>query len=146
MGGGNMSVDKFVEALGQNFQIQDITFTNEGAGAVSVFTVTGDVIVRIIPVITTTHTSAAAANIKLGVVGNTDAMIVDSLATGLVARGIWVDQTPTNEIESDERVRGYIITDGNDVILTLDAQVDTGVIRFYCFWTPLSSDGNVVNA
>jgi len=135
-----------VESLGRNKLIQDITFSNEGAGAVSVFTVTGDVLIRIIPVVTTTLTSAAAANIKLGAIGSTDAMIVDSLATNLVARGIWIDQTPDNEIEAVDRIRSYINVDGNDIILTLDAQIDTGVIRFYCFWSPLSSDGSVVNA
>jgi hypothetical protein len=140
-----MSVIKNVEALGKNFTIQDITFTND-TGTVNVFTVTGDVIVRIIPVITTDLTSAAGANIRLGVIGSTDAMIVDSTSTDLDARGIWVGQTPDNEIEPVERIRAYIITDGNDVVMTLDAQVDTGVIRFYCFWTPLSSDGLVVNA
>lgn len=133
-----------VEALGQNKLIQDITFANS-TGTVPVFTVTGDVIIRLIPVITTDVTSAASANVRLGVVGNTDAMIVDSLSTGLDARGIWVDQTPDNEIESDERIRGYIVTDGNDIVLTLSAQVDAGVIRFYCFWTPLSTDGMVVS-
>jgi hypothetical protein len=141
----NMSVIKQVEALGKNNLTQDITFSNS-TGTVNVFTVTGDVLIRIIPVITTDVTSAADANIRLGVVGNTDAMIVDSLSTNLDARGIWVDQTPDNEIESTERIRGYIVTDGNDVVMTLDAQVDTGVVRFYCFWTPLSSDGMVVNA
>lgn len=139
-----MSLIRQVEALGMHKLIQDITFSND-TGTVIVFTVTGDVIVRLIPVITTDVTSAAAANVRLGVVGNTDAMIVDSLSTGLDARGIWVDQTPDYEIEPVERNRGYIITDGNDVILTLDAQVDAGVIRFYCFWTPLSTDGKVVN-
>ena len=141
-----MSVIKYVEALGHNKLTQTITFSNEAAGAVSVFTVTGDVLIRIIPVITTDLTSAAGANIKLGVVGETDAMIVDSLATDLDARGIWVDQTPDHEIEPVERIRGYIVTNGNDVILTLDAQIDTGVIAFYCFWTALSTDGQVVNA
>lgn len=122
----------------------DITFTNEAAGQVTVFTVTGDVMISIIPVVTTTLTSAAAANISLGVVGDLDAMIVDSLATNLVARGIWVDQTPDNEIEPLDRVRSYIITDGNDVQVDLDAQIDTGAITFYAFWTKLSSTGNVV--
>lgn len=140
-----MSVIKQVEALGKNNLTQDITFANT-SGTVSVFTVTGDVLVSIVPVITTNVTSAAAADIRFGVVGNTDAMIVDSLATGMIARGIWVDQTPTNEIEAFEMIRRYIITDGNDVVLTLSAQVDAGVIRFYCFWTSLSSDGKVENA
>jgi len=140
-----MSVIKNVEALGKNFTMQDITFSND-IGTVTVFTVTGDVIVRILPIITTSVTSVAGANVRLGVVGNTDAMIVDSLATNLDARGIWVDQTPDNEIEPVERIRGYFITDGNDVVMTLDDQVDAGVIRFYCFWTPLSSGAIVTNA
>ena len=140
-----MSLIQDVEALGKNFLTQDITFSND-TGTVNVFTVTGDVLVRIIPVITTDVTSAATAVIRLGVVGNTNAMIVDSDAVDLDARSIWVDQTPRNKIEPEDRIRRYIITDGNDIIMTSDLQVDAGVIRFYCFWTGLSSDGLVVNA
>ena len=140
-----MSFIKHVEALGTNRLTQTITFSND-TGTVNVFTVTGDVLIRIIPVITTDLTSAAGANVRLGCVGDTDAFIVDSLATNLDARGIWVDQTPDNECEPTDRIRDYIITNGNDVILTLDAQVDTGVIVFYCFWSKLSSNGSVVNA
>lgn len=140
-----MSFIKHVEAQGTDRLIQNITFSND-TGTVNVFTVTGDVIVRIIPVITTDVTSAAGANIRFGHVGVTDAFIVDSLATDLDARGIWVDQTPTNECEPTDRVRDYIITDGNDIILTLDAQVDAGAIRFYCWWTKASTDGAVANA
>ena len=136
----------YVEPLSTNKLIQDITFSNEGAGDVTVFTVTGDVIVKIIPVVITDLTSAAGANISLGVEGIDDAFIVNSLSTNLDARGIWVDQTPDNEVEPMDRMRNYIITDGNNIILNLDAQIDTGVIRFYCFWTPLSSNGKVVNA
>ena len=128
------------------FKIQkDLTFSND-TGTVALFTVTGDVFVNIVPVITTTLVPNTAANVRMGVVGNTDAMISDSVSTDLVARGIWVDQTPDFEIESTERIRGYIITDGNDINLTLSAQVNSGAITFYCFWSPLSGDGNVVPA
>ena len=140
-----MSLIRLVEALGINRLQQDITFDND-TGTVSLFTVTGDVMVSVIPIITTDVTSAAAGLIRLGVVGSTDAMIVDSLSTNLDARGIWVDQTPDNEIEPFERIRRYIITDGNDIVLTLSAQIDTGAIRFYCYWSPLSTDGRVVTA
>ncbi len=133
------------EALGKNTLIQDITFSTS-TGTVNVFTVTGDVIIRIIPVITTDVVPNTTANIRLGVVGNTDAMIVDSVSADLGARGIWVDQTPDNEIEAVERIRDYIVTDGNDVVMTLSAQVNSGVIRFYCFWSPLSGDGKVVSS
>lgn len=131
--------------LGNNRLQKDLTFSND-TGTVALFTVTGDVIVKIIPIITTDVTSAAVANIRMGVVGETDAMIVDSVSTNLDARGIWVDQTPDNEIETTERIREYIITDGNDVNLTLSAQVDAGAITFYCWWDRLSADGKVVVA
>ena len=142
---GIISTNQQVEALGKNSLIQDITFANS-TGTVSVFTVTGDVLIRIIPIITTDCVPNTTANIRLGVVGNTDSMIVDSASADLDARGIWVDQTPDYEIEPIDRIRSYIIVDGNDVVLTLSAQVNSGVIRFYGFWTPMSGDGKVVNA
>ena len=129
--------------LGLPLVQKDLTFSND-TGALTLFTVTGDVIVWLIPVITTDVVPNTTANIRLGVVGNTDAMIVDSDADDLDARGIWVDQTPDNEIEPLDRIRSYIITDGNDIILTLSSQVNSGAIRFYLFWDRLSSDGNVV--
>ena len=142
---GKIVTNQNSEALGQNVLIQDITFANS-TGTVSVFTVTGDVKLSIIPVITTDCVPNTTANIRLGVVGNTDSMIVDSASAGLDSRGIWVDQTPDNEIEPSDRIREYIVTNGNDVVLTLSAQVNSGVIRFYCFWSPLSGDGVVSNA
>ena len=139
---GQIVTNQNSEALGKNVLIQEITFANS-TGTVSVFTVTGDVLIRIIPVITTDCVPDTTANISLGVVGDTEAMIINSASAGLDARGIWIDQSPDNEIEPVDRIRGYIITDGNDVIMTLSAQVNSGVIRFYCFWTPLSGDGVV---
>lgn len=133
-------------SMGQNKIQKDLTFSDDAAGALTLFTVTGDVYVTIIPVITTDLTSVAGANIRLGIVGDTDSMIVDTVATALDARGVWFDKTPNTEIEPLDRKRAYIIADGNNIILTLDAQVDAGAITFYCFWTGLSADGNVVAA
>ena len=139
-----MSVIRQVEALGQFRLFQTITFTNEGAGAVAVFTVTDDVLVSIIPVINADLTSAAGANIRLGIVGNDDSMIVDTLATDMDAVSIWLDASPDSKIEPFDSIRRFTIVDSANVILTLDAQIDTGQIYFHCFWTPLN--GTVVNA
>ena len=133
------------EALGKFSLIQDITFSTS-TGTVSVFTVTGDVIIRIIAIVTTNVVPNTTANIRLGTIGNTDAMIGDSVSSNLDAREIWNDSVASREIEAVDSVRGYIIADGNDVILTLSAQVNSGVIRFYGFWTPLSGSGKVANA
>ena len=118
--------------LGPVKEQKDLTFSND-TGTLTLFDVTGDVIVKIVPIIMTDVVPNTTANIRLGVVGNTDAMISDSVSTVLDARSIWVDQTPSFEIESTERSRDYIITDGNNIILTLSAQVNSGAITFYCF-------------
>ena len=131
--------------LGQNRVIKTLTFSND-TGQVNLFTVTGDVIVQIVPVCTTNVASAAAGNITLGVVGDLDAMIATTLATNLDAREIWIDASPDSEVEALSTIRAYIISDGNDIQLDLDAQVDSGVIEFYCFWTALSDGASVVAA
>jgi len=123
-----------------------LTFSNDAAGALSLFTVTGDVIVRIVPICKVNVASIAEANVELGVSADTDAMIASTLASDLAAHEIWNDASPTSPVETEGTSRDYIISNGDDVILTLDAQVDTGAITFYCYWTPLSSDGAVVAA
>ncbi len=140
-----MSHIKFVEALGISKVTKTLTFSND-TGTVNLFTVTGDVIVRIIAVCTTNVASGADGYIEMGISADVDAIIASTQATEIDAREIWNDSVSSREIEVVDSVRGYIITDGNDIILTLSAQVDSGVIAFYCFWTPLSSDGKVVAA
>ncbi len=131
---------------GQRFRtLKELTFDDD-TGTLTLFTVTGDVVVYLIPVVTTSVTSIASANIRLGVTGLTDAIIADTLSTDLDAREIWISAGPDSEIEPLDSTRSYIITDGNDILLTLSAQVDAGAITFYCFWSPLSSDGILVAA
>ncbi len=121
---------------------KSLTFSND-TGTVNLFTVTGDVEIRLIAICKTNVASAAAANIELGVSGDTNAMIASTLATDLDANEIWNDASPTVNIEAMSTSRDYIISNGDDIILTLDAQVDSGAITFYCAWRALSSDGNV---
>ncbi len=122
-----------------------ITFAND-TGTVSVFTVTGDVIVRIVPICKVDVASAAVGSIELGTSNDVDAMITSTLGTDLDQDEIWVDGSPDSEIEPMSAIREYIISNGDDVILTLSAQIDTGEIDFSCFWFPLSTDGSVVAA
>lgn len=125
--------------------IKALTFDND-TGALTLFTVTGDVRVEIIPICKTNLASVALANMRLGVVGNTDAILVDTQAVDLDANEFWNDQSPTDEIQTSDRSRKYDISNGNNIILTLDAQIDSGAITFYCYWTPHSADGLLVSA
>jgi hypothetical protein len=114
----------------------------------TLFTVTGDVIVKIIAVCTTNIAHAANATIEVGIGGGSEIIATTDLTVeGLAAREIWHDATPDAEIEALSVMKEYIITDGNDITLDCGvANVNTGVIAFYCLWLPLSSDGLVVAA
>jgi hypothetical protein len=141
--GGSLS-DSGAGVLGEPVR-KLLTFVNN-TGVLSLFTVTGRVVVRIIPVCTVDVASAAAANIRLGTSSVDNAMIVDTLATDLDAEEIWIDASPDSKVEPLSAIREYIVTNGDDIILTLDAQVDSGAIEFACYWFPVSADGNVVPA
>lgn len=125
---------------------KSLTFSND-TGALNIFTVTGDVEIEITAVCKTNVASAAAANVELGVASDTDAIIGSTLSTDLDADEIWNDASPNSDIEPTSLAkRQYTIVGGADVILTLSAQVDSGVIAFYASWKPLSNDGNVTAA
>jgi hypothetical protein len=125
--------------------IKEVTFDND-TGTINLFTVTGDVVVHILAVCKTSVTSAAAANIRLGIPASTDSIIGDTLATGCTAGLIWNDQTPGSKIEPADRVRAYDVTTGENIALTLDGQVDTGAITFYLYWTDHGTGASVVSA
>jgi hypothetical protein len=120
------------------------TFANFN-GTATLFTVTGDVTTRIYAVCDTNLTSAGAASISLGVVGDVAGIIPVTLATALIAREIWVDATPTTEVEDEGNVPNVFISDGNDIVMdTGGLQVDTGVMDFVIFWTPISAGSTIV--
>jgi len=138
-----MSLIRLTEALGMHRLEKTVTFSNTGPDAIGLFVVTGDVIVRIIPICKGDIQAGGTPNIRLGIIGADDAMISDTVATDLEANEIWTDVSPDSEIEPVDSIRSYIISNGNGVILTLDAEITSGQIVFYCFWSPLSTNGEV---
>ena len=126
--------------------IKSVTFSNTAGGTVPLFAVTGTVEANVVCVCRTSVASAAAANISLGIATATAALIVVTVATACAAGEIWHDATPDREIELCSVINESIISDGNDIGLLLSAQVDSGVLDFYCNWSPLSADGLVVPA
>ena len=114
----------------------------------TVFTVTGDVIVKIIAVCATNIVHAANAAISLGIDDGAQIIAATDLTVqGMAAREIWHDATPDAEIEALSTMKEFIITDGNDIDLDVSvADVNTGAITFYCMYTPLSPDGAVTAA
>lgn len=112
------------------------------------FTVTGDVLVRIVGVCTTLL-AGATATVSVGVAGNVAGLIALTTATDLVANEIWNDSTPT-EVGAGllSGVLGpYLVVEGldiNEYVATAD--VTSGQIYYICFWRKVSADGNVVGS
>jgi len=131
--------------LGKGLVTKALTFANNN-GQVPLFTVTGDVIVRIVAVVKTNCGSTGGCNVSVGIAADVDAIIPVTDITLLAAQEIWHDATPDSEIEALGAMREHIVSDGNDVTLNSSAADNSGAITFYCFWTALSSGATVVAA
>ncbi len=112
-------------------------------GAVTLFTVTGDVIANTFGVCSE-DLEGDTATIEVGITGNTAAIIAQTTATDINNGTIWVDTGPAT-VESLPTAK--ILTGGTDIIETVGtAAISNGTLTFYCAWRPLSSDANVVAA
>jgi hypothetical protein len=109
----------------------------------TLFTVTGDVVLRVIA-ICKTNLAGANATLEVGFTGNTAALIAQSTATDIDQDEIWHDGTPDAKVELETVGAARIVSAGQDVIQTVGtANITAGAITYYCFWRPLSADGLV---
>lgn len=109
----------------------------------TLFTVTGDVVLRVIGICKTTLTGALAT-VEVGFDGNTAALIAQTTGTDIDENEIWHDATPDATVELETVGASRIVSGGQDVIQTVaTADVTAGEITYYCFWRPLSEDGLV---
>ena len=121
----------------------------DAAAATTLFTVTGDVIVKILAVCKETVTTSDAVTLEVGVSGNTAALIAQIAdATDLAANEVWLDASPGTTLEAiPSGVHwGFAISNGQNIILTPSGTFTAGIIDFYVSWKPLSVDGKVETA
>lgn len=115
----------------------------------TIFTVTGEVAVKIIAVCTTTLTGASAT-LEIGagtLAGDTATLIALTTATSIVAGELWHDASPDAQLELASIASEYFLADGADIVGNVKtANILTGVIKFICLWHPLSKNGKVVAA
>lgn len=113
----------------------------------TLFTVTGEVLVRIFG-ICTTSLAGATATLEVGVTGNTAVLIAQTTATDIDANDVWFDSTPSVRADALSNLPGAtIIVGGSNIIETVGTtDITSGNISYVCLWRPLSHDGNVVDA
>ena len=115
----------------------------------AIFTVTGVVKCIVLGKVTTDLVGGATA--EVGISGATAIFCSQETDTNLDAGMVWLNEgTPATYyiVGGESAAAGNLpeyLLNGNDIILTTTTTNTTaGVIEFYCFWTPLSSDGSVV--
>lgn len=118
--------------------------TYDGSASYTAFTVTGLVAVKAIGYITTALSNDAATT-SLGTATSAAGLIAATAGTAMqTANQVWTDNAPSKieTFPSDYSVIG----DGEDIVVDGDANLAAGVVTFYCFYIPISSDGAVVAA
>lgn len=117
------------------------------ATPITAFTVTGVVRIAVIGIVTATATTSDAITAEVGVSGDTAKLIAQVAdATGLAQNEIWHDASPDATIEAASVWNEWIVTNGQDVIVTTTGTFTEGDVDLICRWYPMSSDGNVVAA
>jgi hypothetical protein len=137
--------------LGSNEKLVRKSITFDGtagkglAGSpVPLYTVTGSVWVLVVGYCTADLTVSDGATIEVGISGVTAALIAQTTASLIDNGEIWFDNSPA-AIEPQTSLGGAFVAGGADIIGTVaTANVTGGTLNFACFWTPLSTDGNVV--
>lgn len=114
----------------------------------TLFTVTGEVLVRIVGVCTSDLVSAGGGTLSVGLTGNTAALIALTTATDIDASDLWNDSTPAVRTDTLANVTGpHVIVNGADIIeTTATASITGGNVKYICLWRPLSAASTVVSA
>jgi len=115
----------------------------------AIFTVTGDVMVRVFAVVGATGVTSTSGTTTLSVGTAEDidgilgATTVDNAQ--LAATDVWVDTSPAMDVEALSS-NWFIIGGGADVTVTRSADdLTAGAITFYCQWLPLSVGASIVS-
>lgn len=124
-----------------------ITYAASTTGAIAasvLFTVTGNVVVRVFAKCTSDLTSGGASTIEVGITGNTASLIALTTATGIDDGEIWLD---TGAATVEALPTQNILVGGTDISQKItDFTITGGVLTFYCLWFPLDEDSSVVAA
>jgi hypothetical protein len=133
----------------EDYLAVDVDFSEtatKGVATHELFTVTGVVRMKVLPVCTTDLVpSAEGGLICLGTETSTSEWIAATSVSIIAAGEVWCDSTP---VETNGAY-GTLVLD--KIVVSKDigyqiatASLSTGGMTFHCWWTPLSPDGNVV--
>lgn len=137
---GNTKLYKEVKTITFDGGTADGIGDFDGAGnPVTLFNVTGDVLVNVFA-ICTTDLAGASATVEIGTASSTAALCSQKTATDVNEHMAWHD----NVLAVGGQVAGHMHPVDEDIILTVGtANITAGVLKIYVEFRPLSADGDV---
>ncbi len=119
-----------------------------GYDTAAAFTVTGDVLVKVVGVVGATGITSSSGTTTIAV-GTTESVGSIIAATTIdnsdfAATDVWVDTSPTvdSKVMNDQFV---VVGGGADIILTRNVDdLTAGNLTLYCLWQPLSAGATIV--
>lgn len=142
----------FMDVVSPSVRVRKtITFTgaaNLGAvGAVPLFTLTGKVIVdKIVAVCGVDLVSAGAGELSLGVTGAVAQFIAATVATAIDAGEWWLSATPTAVAIAIPAALKDTLINASIIGTVTVGNITGGAITIDVFYTPVTSDGELVAA
>lgn len=116
--------------------------TTGAVGATTLFTITGNVAIRVFAVCSGTDLTGSGT-LEVGISGNTAAIIAQTAATAIDVGEIWYGTNPPTV----GVMPNQLILAGTDIIQTIATDtVTAGTLTYYCLWYPISTNGNVTAA
>lgn len=152
LGGGGLSVGSFGTPNLTTFAKADVTAATAwttGNSPVTIFTVTGDVLINCWGVVTTAMTSTGAnGTLALGTVGATGTIIAATTVDGTIlhtAKFIWASTAGAAPIYALPATSGWFVVSSTNVVLTIATNsMSAGGMTIYGIWIPISSGASVV--
>lgn len=125
-----------------------VTAWSIGNSPVTLFTVTGTVLLTAFGVVTTAMTSTGGTGtLALGVVGNTGGIIAATTVNGTilnVAAQVWASTAGVAPLYPLPSTGAWFACDGNIVLTVATNSMTAGGMTVTCLWVPISAGANVV--
>lgn len=110
----------------------------------SLFSVTGDVVIKGVIGICNTNLAGGSATLEVGVAGNTAKLIAQSTATDIDDGDVWTDTGAEAGVDILPAGGLFFINDGADIIETAGtANITAGQIDYYCIWAAMEEGASV---
>lgn len=113
----------------------------------TIFTVTGDIIIKAIWGICNTNLTGATATISVGVASNTAVLIALETATEIDDGNVYVSATQAIGAAAVANTGMFVVNDGADIIEEpLTSNVTGGQMDYYCIWAPAEDGARLISA